>query len=88
MSRGIDQLSQETRSLVRWLASSTSSPGPIALGTDGPRGRSDLLGDSCSGPMALGVDHLSWATRTPFRGTLVSTSYPRRIALGSEGPRR
>ena len=65
---GVDQLSLATRASVRVPEGSKSSPGRLALGFQGPRGRPDVFGNSGPVPRALGVDQVAKATRGRARG--------------------
>ena len=100
---GVDQLSQAPRARIEGqrdpsalpgdsssgprAAGSTSCPRGHAAGSDSPRGRPAVRGDSGQCPRAHDVDQLSRATRTGFRGPAGSTSTAGRHALVSEGPR-
>ena len=101
-SCGVDQLSQAIPAQLGGPAVSTSSPGPLVLGSEGPRGRPAVQGDSGPGPKAGGVNQLSLAPRVLFRGLGVnqlsrmswaffrgpkeSTSCPWRLGPESKGP--
>ena len=97
---GVDQLSRMIRAHVRWPACSTSSPGPIVLGSDGTRGRPvvpatqpssqgsraqlSLPSPSCFGPSAKGVDQLFRVTQTRVRGPAGSAGCSKAL-LGLKG---
>lgn len=83
---GVDQLSLATRASVRVPEGSKSSPGRLALGFQGPRGRPDVFGESGPGPSAHGVDQVSWLTRARTQGPAGSTSSPGQIGPGPEVP--
>ena len=82
-----DQLSWATRALVRGRLQSSSFSGFIALGTDGPRGRQTLRGDSCPGPSTPVVNQVSRGVRARGHVPVVSSRCPRQLRPGSEGPR-
>ena len=63
---------------------STSCPGRIRLGSDGPRVPPTLAGNSGSGPMARGVDQVSRATQAHVPGPKESTSC---TMFSGQGPR-
>ena len=65
----------------------TSSPGRLGPGSEGPRGRPAVPGDSVPGPKAREVDQLARATRARVRGHTLSYNCPGRLGLVSEGPR-
>ena len=65
---------------------STSCPGTLVLGSEGPRGRTALPGVSGPGLKALGVDQLSRATRACVRFPGMSIRCLWRIAPESECP--
>ena len=95
---GIDQLSREMRTPVRWPAKLTGSPGRYVRGSEGPgcrplppgesglglvlAGPPDLLGDSRSRLRSRAVEQHSLATRAPFRRPAGLTSSPGRSGLG------
>ena len=78
---GVDQLSLATRASVRVPEGSKSSPGRLALGFQGPRGRPDVFGNSGPVPRDGGVDKVTKATRGLAR---VPTGQP--DLLGHSGP--
>ena len=74
--RGVDQLSRVTWARARGPAGSTSCPQGHGPGSEGPRGRPALPGDSRSGPKARGGDQLSRVTRPRVRWPAWSISCP------------
>ena len=54
----------------------TSSPGQLATGSEDPRDRTSLPGDSGLCPRAFGVNQLSHENRACAGGPAVSTSCP------------
>ena len=76
-----DQVSRVTRAWVQKPTESTSSPGRLALLSDGLRCRPALLGDSRSGAWFCGVDQRSRATRARLQSPTESTRCPGRFVL-------
>ena len=86
MARGVDKLSKATRAHALWPSGSSSSPGQLALGSEGPRGPPAVPCDSSPGPRARGDDHISRVTRARAQVPTGSTRCPVRLQAGSEGP--
>ena len=68
-------------------AVSTSCPGRLSPGSEGPRCRPAVLGDSRLGPWSRGVDQLSQGTRARVPVPAVSNSCPGRLRPVSLDPR-
>ena len=68
MARGVDQLSQVTRALVRGPAGSTSCAGILGPVPDVPRDRPALPDDSHQCPSSRGFHQRSQATHDPVEG--------------------
>ena len=83
----VNQMSGATLAWLRGAAGWTSSPGPLAIASNGPRGRPAVPGDWGLGPKALGVDQLSRVTQARVRGPARFTSCHRPLGPVSEGPR-
>ena len=66
---------------------SSSSPGPLALGSEGPRSRPDVPGVSGLGPSAHVFDKLSRVNCTQVRWPAVSSSSPGQLGPDPVGPR-
>ena len=79
--RRVDQLSRANRTRVRGPVVSTSSPGLIALLSDGLRGQPDVPGDLGSGPKCRGVHQLSRTTQPGSEGLCGRPVFP-----GTSGP--
>ena len=100
---GVDQWSWATLVQVGGPTVSTSSPGVLVHGSEGPQGRPDVFGDSGPVPSARWVHQVSKATRGLDRGPFGQpdvpgdsgpapracgwTSSPGPLALASKGPR-
>ena len=82
----VNQMSGETLAQFRGPAGWTSSPGPLAIASNGPRGQPAVPGDWGLGPKALGVHQLSRVTRAHVRGPARFTSCYRPLGPVSEGP--
>ena len=78
---GVEQLSWATPGRVQGPTGSTSFPGRLGPGSDFPRGRPAIPGDSGPCPRARGFDQLSRVTRALFGGTVVQPVVP-----GDSGP--
>ena len=72
---------------VRKTVLSSSWPWQRGPGSEGPRCRPTVPGDSGLCPRARGVDHMSQATLTRVRGPAVSTNTPGRLGFISKDPR-
>lgn len=63
-SRGVDELSRPTLSLLRGSEGSTSCPGRLGPESEGQRARPSVPADSVLGPSLRGVDRQAWLTWT------------------------
>ena len=68
---------RDTQARVQGITGSRSCPGTLALGSERPRGRPAVPGDSGPAPNSCGVDQLFQATCTCVRGPSVSPCCPR-----------
>ena len=83
----VNQMSGATLAWLRGPVVWTSCPGPLAIASNGPRGRPAFPGDCGLGPKALGVDQMSRMTQAHVRGHVRFTSCHRPLGPVSEVPR-